>query len=196
MVWIPGGTFSMGSEDPTGCICGGSDPMADARPIHQVAVDGFWMDKTEVTNAQWEAFVKATGYRTIAEIAPTREEFPTAPAENLVAGSTVFTPTAGPVRLNNMLQWWRYEVGADWRHPEGPKSDILKRPDYPVVHIAYPDAEAYAKWAGKRIPTEFVVRLDKRWRRVYCCVFSNSGTCYVEGPKGENGKRPWRVVTK
>ncbi|MBS0192556.1 MAG: formylglycine-generating enzyme family protein [Phycisphaerales bacterium] len=152
MVWIPGGEFSMGSEDPTGMVCGGHDTMPDARPVHRVYVDGFWMDETEVTNAQFEAFVKATGYRTIAEIAPTKEEFPTAPPENLVAGSTVFTPTKSPVPLNDHYQWWRYQHGANWRHPEGPGSDF--KPSDPVVHIAYADALAYCKWAGKRLPTE------------------------------------------
>jgi formylglycine-generating enzyme len=155
MVWIPGGEFSMGSEDPTGDVtCGGHEPMRDARPIHRVYVDGFWMDKTEITNDQFAKFVSATKYKTIAEIAPTKEEFPTAPPENLVAGSTVFTPTSKPVRLNNMFQWWRYEKGADWKHPEGPNSDIKNKGKYPVVQIAYPDALAYAKWAGKRLPTE------------------------------------------
>jgi formylglycine-generating enzyme required for sulfatase activity len=123
-------------------------------PVHRVFVDGFWMDKTEVTNAQWEKFATATGYKTIAEIAPTQAEFPTAPPENLVAGSTVFTPTPQPVPLNNMFQWWRYQKGANWRHPEGPESDIKGRENYPVVHIAYPDAVAYATWASKRLPTE------------------------------------------
>lgn len=155
MVWIRGGEFSMGSEDPTGAAsCGGHEHMPDARPVHRVYVDGFWMDKTEVTNAQFQKFVKATGYRTIAEIAPTAEEFPTAPAENLVAGSTVFTPTTKPVKLDNIFQWWRYQRGADWRHPEGPQSNIKGKSHYPVVHIAYPDALAFAKWAGKRLPTE------------------------------------------
>ncbi len=154
MVWIPGGEFSMGSEDPTVSCCGGSDPTLDARPVHRVSVDGFWMDKTEVTNEQWEKFVNATGYRTIAEITPTKEEFPTAPPENLVAGSIVFTPTSGPVPLSNKFQWWRYQHGANWRHPEGPESSIKGREKYPVVQITYPDAEAYAKWAGKRLPTE------------------------------------------
>lgn len=155
MVWIPGGEFSMGSDDPTGLSsCGGHEHMKDARPIHRVYVDGFWLDKTEVTNAQFERFIKATGYKTIAEIAPTSKEFPTAPPENLVAGSTVFTPTDKPVRLDDIFQWWRYQKGADWRHPQGPTSNIKGKSHYPVVHIAYPDAVAYAKWAGKRLPTE------------------------------------------
>src|SRR5204863_5443578 len=116
--------------------------------------DGFWMDATEVNNEQFQKFVEATGYRTVAEIAPTKEEYPTAPPENLVAGSTVFTPTPAPVRLNDHFQWWRYQKGANWRHPQGPDSDIKDREKYPVIHVAYPDAEAYAKWAGKRLPTE------------------------------------------
>ncbi|MBN8597319.1 MAG: formylglycine-generating enzyme family protein [Planctomycetes bacterium] len=154
MVWIPGGEYSMGSDDPTPLVCGGPDSMPDARPVHRVYVDGFWMDITEVTNAQFAEFVKATGYRTVAEIAPTKEEFPTAPPENLKAGSTVFTPTDKPVALNNHFQWWRYQHGANWRHPDGPDSNIDGKENYPVVHIAYPDAVAYCKWAGKRLPTE------------------------------------------
>jgi formylglycine-generating enzyme required for sulfatase activity len=155
MVWIPGGEFSMGSEDPTSdAVCGGHEPMRDARPIHRVYVDGFWMDKTEVTNEQFAKFVAATGYRTVAEIAPTKEEYPTAPKENLVAGSTVFTPTPKAVSLQNMFQWWRYQHGADWKHPQGPDSNIAGRERYPVVQVAYADAVAYAKWAGKRLPTE------------------------------------------
>jgi formylglycine-generating enzyme required for sulfatase activity len=154
MVWIPGGEFSMGSDDPRGRVCGGNDPMPDTRPIHRVYVDGFWMDKTEVTNAQFARFVSATGYVTIAERTPTREEFPTAPAENLVAGSVVFTPTEERVPLDSHYRWWRYEKGANWRQPDGPQSTIDGRDDFPVVQIAYPDAEAYAKWAGKRLPTE------------------------------------------
>jgi formylglycine-generating enzyme len=154
MVWIPGGEFSMGCEDPTLCVDGGRDPMEDTRPIHRAYVDGFWMDKTVVTNEQFAKFVAATGYVTIAEQTPKAEDFPDAPPENLVAGSTIFTPTPGPVPLNDHYQWWRYEHGASWRHPEGPKSDIKGREKYPVVHIAYADATAYAKWAGKRLPTE------------------------------------------
>jgi len=154
MVWIPGGEFSMGSTIETEALCGQPGVTRDALPVHRVYVDGFWMDATEVTNAQFDKFAKATGYITIAERIPTKEEFPSAPAENLVAGSTVFTPTAGPVPLDNFYQWWRYEKGANWRHPEGPASDLKEREKYPVVHIAYEDAVAYAKWAGKRLPTE------------------------------------------
>ena len=112
------------------------------------------MDATAVTNAQFEKFVKATGYVTIAERTPTKEEFPTAPEENLVAGSVVFAPTDHEVPLNDHYQWWSYVKGANWRHPVGPQSDIKGKENYPVVQIAYPDAEAYAKWAGKRLPTE------------------------------------------
>lgn len=154
MVWIPGGEFSMGCADPTGCVCGGNDPMPDARPIHRVYVDGFWMDQTEVTNAQFARFVDATGYVTVAETKPKPEDFPGAPPDKLVPGSIMFTPTPEPVPLYDHFQWWRYEAGADWRHPSGPASDLKGREQYPVVHIAYVDAEAYARWAGKRLPTE------------------------------------------
>jgi formylglycine-generating enzyme required for sulfatase activity len=112
------------------------------------------MDATELTNEEFAKFVKATGYVTIAERTPTATEFPGAPPENLVAGSTVFTPTAAPIPLNNHYQWWRYQKGANWRHPKGPQSSIKGREKYPVVQIAYDDAAAYAKWAGKRLPTE------------------------------------------
>lgn len=126
----------------------------DSRPIHRVYVDGFWMDKTEVTNAQFAAFVKATGYVTVAERTPRAEDFPGAPPENLVAGSVVFSPPDHPVPLNDHFQWWSYVKGANWRHPLGPRSSIKGKEQFPVVHIAYEDAEAYARWAGKRIPTE------------------------------------------
>ena len=154
MVWIPGGEFSMGSDETGESLCGLPGVTRDAQPIHRVYVDGFWMDATDVTNEKFEQFVKATGYITVAEQKPTKEEFPTAPPENLVAGSTVFTPTAQPVPLNNYYQWWSYIPGADWRHPTGPASDLKGREKYPVVQIAYEDAAAYAKWAGKRLPTE------------------------------------------
>jgi len=143
MVWIPGGEFSMGAEE-----------FPDAQPWHRVSVDGIWMDKTEITNNQFAKFVKATKYVTLAERAPRAEDFPGAPPENLVAGSVVFSPPDQPVKLNNHFQWWSYVKGANWRHPEGPKSTIKDHGNYPVVHIAYEDALAYAKWAGKRLPTE------------------------------------------
>jgi formylglycine-generating enzyme len=154
MVWIPGGEFAMGNVDPTRCVCGGSEPMADARPIHRVWVAGFWMDRTHVTNEQFLEFVVATGYLTVAERKPSQEEFPDAHPDDLVPGSIVFTPTEHAVPLDNHFQWWRYQPGANWRYPEGPGSDIKSRAKYPVVHIAYDDAVAYAKWAGKRLPTE------------------------------------------
>ncbi len=154
MVWIPGGEFSMGSDSASESLCSQAGVTRDAVPIHRVYVDGFWMDATEVTNAQFVKFVDATGYVTVAETKPTQEEFPTAPPENLIAGSTVFAPTPAAVKLDNYFQWWSYIPGAQWRHPTGPESDIKGRENFPVVQIAYPDAAAYAKWAGKRIPTE------------------------------------------
>ena len=154
MLWIPGGEFSMGGADPRGQDHGGHDSMADARPIHRVYVDGFWMDETEVTNEAFAKFVKATGYVTVAEQTPRAEDFPGAPPENLVAGSVVFTPPGQAVPLDDHYRWWSYVHGANWRHPTGPKSDIKGRQKYPVVHVAFADAVAYAAWAGKRLPTE------------------------------------------
>jgi formylglycine-generating enzyme required for sulfatase activity len=154
MVWIPGGEFSMGSHVESEAFCAIPGVTRDALPVHRVYVDGFWMDATEVTNEEFERFVTATGYVTIAERTPTAAEFPGAPPENLVAGSTVFTPTAAPPSLHDHFQWWRYQKGASWRRPEGPGSTVRGRERYPVVQIAFEDAEAYAKWAGKRLPTE------------------------------------------
>jgi formylglycine-generating enzyme required for sulfatase activity len=156
MVWIPGGEFSMGvaaaRDAHGGSECG--DPLADAQPVHRVYVDGFWMDRTEVTNEEFARFARATGYVTVAERTPTAEEFPTAPRENLVAGSVVFDPPREAVRLDDQFRWWTYVVRASWRHPFGPGSDVRGREHYPVVHVAYEDAQAYAKWAHKRLPTE------------------------------------------
>ena len=157
MVWVPGGEFSMGCSDPRGVPFGGTDPMRDARPVHRVGVDGFWMDVHEVTNDQFAEFVKATGYVTVAERPPRAEDFPGALPENLVAGSIVFTPPAADVPLRDAtgtahLRWWAYVPGAYWKHPEGPDSDLAGKGDQPVVHVAFEDAEAYAAWAGKRLP--------------------------------------------
>jgi formylglycine-generating enzyme required for sulfatase activity len=154
MRWVPGGEFTMGSNDP--------DASHAEFPAHRVRVDGFWMDETDVTNAQFRAFVEATGHRTTAEVAPTREEImalaprgaPPPKSEDLVPGSLVFTPPDHPVPLNDVRGWWKWTPGADWRHPEGPGSSLDGRDDHPVVHVSWHDAVAYAKWAGKRLPTE------------------------------------------
>jgi formylglycine-generating enzyme required for sulfatase activity len=144
----------MGSDNPMGEICGGPDPMLDARPIHRVHVDPFWIEATEVTNRQFAEFVAATNYITVAERPLRAEDFPGADPTLLVPGSVVFTPPSSAVPLGNVMQWWSYVPGANWRHPEGPSSSIEGRENHPVVHVAYEDAESYARWAGKRLPTE------------------------------------------
>ena len=154
MVWIPGGEFSMGAIDPPAPNKISMHAAADARPIHRVFVDSFWMDQTDVTNEEFATFVQATKYVTIAERTPTAAEFPGAPPENLYAGGVVFSRPTHAVPLKDHYQWWTYVKGADWRHPEGPNTNLKGRGKYPVVQVAYPDAAAYAKWAGKRLPTE------------------------------------------
>ncbi|MET0378522.1 MAG: formylglycine-generating enzyme family protein [Spongiibacteraceae bacterium] len=155
MVWIPGGEFSMGARAPLDMHdTVGMQATTDSRPVHRVAVNGFWMDATEVTNAQFARFISATGYVTVAERIPRPEDFPGAPAENLKPGSVVFTPPDHAVPINDHFQWWSFVDGADWRHPLGPTSSIEGKENFPVVHIAYEDAQAYAQWAGKRLPTE------------------------------------------
>ena len=154
MVLVPGGEFSMGCEDPTGNLCGGHETMNDARPIHRVFVDAFWMDQTDVINEQFARFVQATGYVTMAEQKPRAGGFPGVPADALVPGALVFTPPGQPVALDDFRQWWRYVPGANWRHPLGPASDLAGGERLPVVQVAYADALAYARWAKKRLPTE------------------------------------------
>lgn len=143
MVWIPEGEFVMGSQD---------DGFIDAQPLHTVKVNGFWMDEHEVTNAQFAAFVKATGYKTIAERPLDPKDFPEVAIDKLVPGSAVFMPPTAESGDKEGLWWWKYVPGACWKHPFGPGSTA--KDNEPVVHISYLDAEAYAKWAGKRLPTE------------------------------------------
>jgi formylglycine-generating enzyme required for sulfatase activity len=126
----------------------------EEKPAHRVAVDGFWIDPHPVTNQQFARFVAATGYTTVSERAPDPALYPGAPPENLVPGSMVFVPTAGPVDLRNSAQWWRWVPGADWRHPTGPGSSIDGQEQHPVVQVAWEDVEAYATWAGKDLATE------------------------------------------
>jgi formylglycine-generating enzyme len=154
MVWIPGGEFSMGAQDPPDGDPAGIDAAADARPIHRVYVDGFFMDQWDVTNRQFAAFVRATGYVTVAERKPRGRSYPGTPVEDLMAGSVVFSPARRSAHRDYDFRWWRYVVGANWRHPSGPHSSIEGKDNYPVVQVAYEDAAAYAKWAGKRLPTE------------------------------------------
>ena len=154
MVWIPAGTFTMGSTDPLA--------RPDESPRHRVTLRGFWIDVTEVTNAQFRAFVEATGYKTVAERPVDWEELkkqvpagtPKPPDEMLAPGSLVFTQPAAYQPADDYFNWWAWTAGASWRHPQGPASSIDGRDDHPVVHIAYEDALAYCAWAGKRLPTE------------------------------------------
>jgi formylglycine-generating enzyme required for sulfatase activity len=151
---IPAGIFAMGSHDAQG--------RADEYPVHRVQVKAFWMDETEVTNAAFAAFVKATGYVTTAEKAidwtELAKQVPAGtpkPADSLLApASLVFVATTGPVDLNDYSQWWQFKRGADWKHPEGPGSSLEGRENHPVVHVSWDDASAFARWAGKRLPTE------------------------------------------
>ncbi len=147
MKWIPGGKFQMGMQVQM-------RESEDAFPAHEVEVTGFYMDETEVTNAQFAAFVKATGYKTVAERKPTEEELPGVPDSLRVAGSLVFTPPLHAVGLNDVSVWWKFIPGACWKKPKGPGSDIKGKENLPVVHIAWEDATAFAQWAGKRLPTE------------------------------------------
>jgi sulfatase modifying factor 1 len=147
MVWIPGGVFWMGSSsDHPG--------LQDAKPLHLVQVDGFWMDRTEVTNAEFARFVQATGYVTEAERQADPKTYPAVSLWKLRPGSAVFLPPKDGDKLAEPSSWWHFVPGADWRHPEGPDSSIEGRENYPVVHVSWEDAQAYARWAKKRLPTE------------------------------------------
>jgi sulfatase modifying factor 1 len=157
MKWVPGGTFTMGTDNPK---------FPDESPAHRVTLDGYWIDETEVTNAQFREFVDATGYLTVAEKAPKREDFvgqvaniADIPAENLVAGSICFNSKFDPKMLKKdhplwAYQVWQYVPGANWQQPEGEKSSLDGRENHPVVHVSWEDAMAYCRWAGRRLPTE------------------------------------------
>ncbi|MSU42340.1 MAG: formylglycine-generating enzyme family protein [Pedosphaera sp.] len=178
MVWIPAGTFKMGAEEGE----------TDERPVHAITLDGFWMDKHEVTNEQFAKFVEKAGYLTVAEKMPDPKLFPGVPLENLKAGSVVFTPPKEAIPLaelrghNAFLQWWKYVPGASWRHPEGPGSTLRGREKHPAVHISWEDAAAYAKWAGKQLPTE------AQWE--FAARGGLAGKEYVWGDKFEPDGKP------
>ena len=144
MAWVPGGTFQMGSDNF----------YPEERPVHRVTVDGFWIDLQPVTNAEFRRFVEATGYVTVPERAPDPAEYPEVDPSLLVPGSLVFRRPPHRVSLKDHRAWWAYVPGACWRHPDGPASTVEDREDHPVVHVAYEDAEAYAAWSGKSLPSE------------------------------------------
>ncbi len=154
MVWVPGGEFMMGTNE--------SDAYDTEKPAHPVKVDGFWMDATEVTNAEFKSFVDATGYITIAEKKPDWEELkkqlppntPPPDPKDLVPASLVYVQPQGNVGTDDVSQWWQWVPGANWKNPDGPGSDLTGKMNLPVVQIAYDDAVAYCNWAGKRLPTE------------------------------------------
>lgn len=179
MVWIPGGTYQMGS--PT-------EPEQNA-PHHTVEVSGFFMDVTEVTNAQFKEFVDATGYLTIAERLPTKEDFGgNDPPKDFKPFSICFKQLTGKVSLQGPWDnqqsppWWEARTGANWRHPEGPASDISQRMNHPVVHISWLDAKAYCEWAGKRLPTE------AEWEFAARGGLPKSEFCWGSDKQGSNGK--------
>jgi formylglycine-generating enzyme len=144
MVWVAGGNFLMGSDQF----------YAEERPVHEVRVDGFWIDEHQVTVADFRRFVRQTDYLTLAERPLDPADYPEADPDLLVPGALVFRRTRGPVDLSDYRNWWHYVPGASWRHPEGPGSDIVGRDRHPVVHVAFEDALAYAAWAGKALPSE------------------------------------------
>lgn len=144
MVWIPAGTFRMGSQDF----------YPEEQPVHRARVDGFWMDEHPVTNAEFRLFVEATGYVTVAERSPDPAEYPGVDPSVLVPGSLVFRRPPRRIPMADHRLWWAYVPGTCWKHPEGPSRTLDGREHHPVVHIAYRDAEAYASWAGKALPTE------------------------------------------
>ncbi len=171
MVWIPEGTYRMGSDAH----------YPEEAPAHEVSVDGFWIDATPVTNRQFREFVEATGHVTFCEIAPNAADYPGADPAMLVPASVVFVPPVERVNLSDHFQWWQFVAGADWRHPQGPDSSLEGRDDHPVVHVAFADVEAYARWAGKELATE------AQWE--WAARASNADTVYAWGDELEPGGR-------
>jgi formylglycine-generating enzyme required for sulfatase activity len=173
---------------------GSEDHYPEEAPVHPVTVSGFWIDRHQVTNRDFAAFVAGTGYVTVAERPLDPADFPGAPPENLVPGSLVFTRTTGPVDLRHLSQWWAWRPGACWHRPEGPGSSLDGREEHPVVHVAFEDAERYAEWAGKKLPTEAQWELAARGGR--------DGATYTWGDEPEtpgealanywHGAFPWR----
>lgn len=177
MVWIPGGTYMMGSD---------IEDYPEESPPHPVTVDGFWMDATPVTVDEYSRFVDATGYLTVAERAINPDEYPLLDPAVLTPGSMVFTPTAGPVDLTNLLNWWRFVPGASWRHPGGPRTGTEGREDHPVTHVAWEDVVEYAMWTGKEVPTE------AEWERA--ARGGLEGATYAWGDELEPDGRPMANV--
>jgi len=184
MRWIPGGPFAMGSDDF----------YPEERPVHRVSVDEFWMDETPVTGAEFRQFVRETKYVTLAERPLDAAQYPDADPELLVPGSLVFRESAGPVDLNDHRNWWQYVPGAYWKRPGGKGTTINGRDRHPVVHIAYEDAEAYASWAEKELPTEAEWELAARGG-LEGAVFAWGDEHFPEGEAMANswqGEFPWQ----
>lgn len=184
LIWIPAQTALLGSDRH----------YPEEAPAREVRVEGFWIQRHQVTNAQFTEFVDATGYLTVAERPVNPDDFPDAPKQNLQPGSMVFHRTRGPVDLRHLNLWWTWTPGASWRHPIGPLSSIDKRADHPVVHVAYEDAEAYAQWAGMALPTE------SEWEVAARGGLAGTTYCWGDEPEhpGEglanywHGDFPWR----